>query len=158
MFSNEWPEIKHRVLIMIIRRGLIYYPAVVCVCLAIRATHFLPGMWFKRRGGSVCYLKVLQVCLSVQLCGWMIEGHLGLRGVTVCGFLFAVWAAMFWCWDPLRIFPAFLFHHDQKKEEEGGGFVFLFFLSFVHHTPCPDHCSCVMHFALHGLEMTDLGH
>lgn len=56
----------------------------------------------------------------------MIEGHLGLRGVTVCGFLFAVWAAMFWCWDPLRIFPAFLFHHDQK---EGGGICFSF-LSF----------------------------
>lgn len=67
----------------------------------------------------------------------MIEGHLGLRGVTVCGFLFAVWAAMFWCWDLLRIFPAFLFHHDQKKkeEEEGGGdlFFFSFFLLFITH-------------------------
>lgn len=64
----------------------------------------------------------------------MIEGHLGLRGVTVCGFLFAVWAAMFWCWDPLRIFPAFLFHHDQKKEEEGGDlFFFSFFLLFITH-------------------------
>lgn len=49
---------------------------------------------------------------------------------------------------------------SPRSEEGGGGggFVFLFFLSFVHHTPCPDHCSCVMHFALHGLEMTDLGH
>lgn len=34
----------------------------------------------------------------------------------------------------------------SPRSEGGEGFVFLFFLSFVHHTPCPDHCSlsCIL--------------